>query len=274
MLGKVLGSAVGVAGNLLGGALSDSRSAKASRASWQQNYNAQKEFAQNSIQWRVQDAKKAGINPYAVVGGQSVGYTPQDISQTQDFATGIARAGNHIASAMGQLQLANAKEDLKGKQLDNLSKKLEVDDKKAVKSANALALSGIKEKFGGQIPSTITNPVVGNTGGKLFTNALGDQQLVPDVDMEIDSPDSWNQWLQTAHNKEFHSDLVKDSKGKRFLTWTPLSYQASVRTPERDKSTWWKIKSDMANSPAIGFPSVVLKHLIGHIERAIRTSRN
>lgn len=273
MLGKVLGGAVGVAGNLLGGALSDSRSAKVSRDSWQQNYNAQKEFAQNSVLWRVQDAKRAGVNPNAVIGGQSVGYTPQDVSQTQDFATSIARAGNHLADTMGQLQLASAKEDLKSKRLDNASKMLEVDNKKAVKAANSMALLGIKENFGGQVPATITNPIVGNAGGKLFTNASGDQQLVPDVDMEIDNPDSWNQWLQTAHNEDFHRDLVKNSNGKRMLTWTPLSYQASVRTPQREKSTWWRIKRDMANTPAVGFPSVVLKHLIGKIERAIKASR-
>lgn len=273
MWGAIIGAGLGAGSSLLGGSLSDRRSAKAANESWKRNYEAQKEFAQNSIQWRVQDAKKAGINPNAVIGGQTVGYTPQDVGQTQDFASSIARAGNHIANSLGQLQLANAKEDLKGKQLENESKQLEVDDKKAVKAANALSLKEIKSNFGGQIPKTITNPVVGNTGGKIFTNAVGDQQLVPNLEVQIDNPDSWGQWLQTAHNKNFHEQLVKDSNGKRVLTWTPLSYQASVDTPERKKSTWWSIKKEMANSPAAFFPSVVLRHLIGQIEKIAKSSR-
>lgn len=153
-LGSSLGSAVGVAGNLIGGAMSDSRTSKASYESWLQNYNAQKEFAQNSILWRVQDAKRAGVNPNAVVGGQSVGYTPQDISQTQDFATGIARAGNILAERMGQLQLANANEDLKSKKLDNQVKGVE------------LANKVIESKMG-QLPKTMTPIIEGSAGGEL-----------------------------------------------------------------------------------------------------------
>lgn len=36
----------------------------------------QREFAQNSIQWRVNDAKKAGIHPIAALGSQGISYNP------------------------------------------------------------------------------------------------------------------------------------------------------------------------------------------------------
>lgn len=36
----------------------------------------QREFAQNSIQWRVNDAKKAGIHPVAALGSQGISYNP------------------------------------------------------------------------------------------------------------------------------------------------------------------------------------------------------
>lgn len=42
----------------------------------------QREFAQNSIQWRVADAKKAGIHPLAALGAQGTSYTPMDMSQS------------------------------------------------------------------------------------------------------------------------------------------------------------------------------------------------
>lgn len=175
LLGKVAGGVVSGAMNLLGGAISDSRSAKASQASWKANYNAQKEFAQNSIQWRVQDAKKAGINPYAVVGGQSVGYTPQDISQTQDFATGISRAGNMLGDMLGQLQLATAKEDLKSKKIDNDIKSVDLLNKQI-------------ESQMGQVPKTITKVVKGSDGGLLQTFGDGTQIIKPEQNSGIDEP--------------------------------------------------------------------------------------
>ncbi|AXH77176.1 MAG: DNA pilot protein [Microviridae sp.] len=41
----------------------------------------QKEYAQNGIQWRVADAKKAGIHPLYALGANTPTYTPVDMSQ-------------------------------------------------------------------------------------------------------------------------------------------------------------------------------------------------
>ena len=72
----ILGAgAIGATGSLLGSAINSVLGSKSAKEDWQRNYDAQKEFAQNSIQWRVQDAQKAGIHPlYAM--GNSPGYTP------------------------------------------------------------------------------------------------------------------------------------------------------------------------------------------------------
>ena len=42
----------------------------------ERNYQAQKEFYQNSIQWRKQDALKAGINPIYALGASSASFSP------------------------------------------------------------------------------------------------------------------------------------------------------------------------------------------------------
>ncbi len=42
----------------------------------QRQEDLQREFAQNSIQWRVNDAKKAGIHPVAALGSQGISYNP------------------------------------------------------------------------------------------------------------------------------------------------------------------------------------------------------
>lgn len=196
--GSLVGSAIGVAGNLIGGSMSDKRSASASRESWLQNYNAQKEFAQNSILWRVQDAKRAGINPNAVVGGQTVGYTPQDISRTQDFATGVSRAGNMLANTLGQLQLATAKEDLKSKKLEN--------DKKSVELANAV----IKKNMG-QVPKTVTNVIEGNIGGELQTFGDGSQIIKTKNGAGIDEPLSFAADIAQRFDRASHEALAKHS---------------------------------------------------------------
>ena len=47
--------------------------------------NLQKEFAQNSIQWRTADAKKAGIHPVAALGSQGISYNPSYVGDGDNF---------------------------------------------------------------------------------------------------------------------------------------------------------------------------------------------
>ena len=133
MTGALLGSAAISAGsNLLGAALNNVLNKD---DSWQKNYDAQKEFAQNSIQWRVQDAQKAGIHPlYAM--GQSPGYTPSSTFETNTMGEAVAQAGNSFANAMGQLGLMNAQlqnsklqADVENAKIENKNKELELYNK-------------------------------------------------------------------------------------------------------------------------------------------------
>lgn len=255
LFGKIAGGVVGGAMNLLGGAISDSRSAKASQASWNANYNAQKEFAQNSIQWRVQDAKKAGINPYAVVGGQSVGYTPQDISRTQDFATGVSRAGNILSDTLGQIQLATAKEDLKSKQLDN--------SKKSVELANAV----IKKNMG-QVPKTMTDVVQGTSGSDLVTAGDGRQFLIPKNDASLDSLSGLKQGVLSMYDRESHSALAKENKHD--LALGMLGYETLPKNIKGVYSRAMREASDIAGNSgefmgALSIISSLLKQGLGFI---------
>lgn len=176
MIDAIIGGATSVAsgiGSLIGSRKADLRNENAANKSWQRNYEAQKEFAQNSIQWRMQDAKKAGINPYAVVGGQSPGYTPQDSSYNSSYGEGISKAMNGIENAMGQLQMANVRAELEGKQIDNAKKIIE------------LINQGSQARLG-QVETTISpthSDVVGDVrSGKHLTMPSGSQSYFPDVD--------------------------------------------------------------------------------------------
>ena len=86
----LLSAAIGAGASILGGALSSKSSAKASAM----NYQQQKEFAQNQIQWRTEDARKSGISPLYALGANTSAYTPSGTAT--DWTTPLANAGSSL----------------------------------------------------------------------------------------------------------------------------------------------------------------------------------
>ena len=250
----ILSSVIGGASSIAGGLISDHSNRKTAAASWSKNYAAQKEFAQNSIQWRVQDAKKAGINPYAVVGGQTVGYTPQDSSYSNSFGSAISQAGNRLADAMGQLNLANVKADVEGKKLDNKIKGVEL--------ANKL----IESKMG-QKPSVIT-PVIKEAGGaQLITTGRGGRLLASPDDASVDDISGLRKGLNAVFDKE-GLQALSDGPEKEHLLLGMTGYET---VPKSVPLTYWdRVRLETAKNQevygtlsALGMiPSTALRHLI------------
>lgn len=86
----MLAEIASVAGNVIGGLLGNKQADKQAKL--------QKQFAQQGIQWKVADAKKAGIHPLAALGAQTMSYAPQQVGG--GLATGLANAGQDIARAV------------------------------------------------------------------------------------------------------------------------------------------------------------------------------
>lgn len=89
-----------------------------------QNADLQKEFAQNSLQWKVQDAKKAGIAPEIALGAQGYSASPSYVGS--DSGGGVSSAFKHFGSAIDNY--INDEEDkrqleLEGLRLDNEAKR-------------------------------------------------------------------------------------------------------------------------------------------------------
>lgn len=212
MIGSLIGGAASAASGIAGliGARKDKKNAEASaERSWQRNYEAQKEFAQNSIQWRVQDAKQAGINPYAVVSGQSAGYTPQDTSYQTNYQHAASGLMNGFSDAMGQLNLAMAAEDLKGKQLDNNAKALEVMNKTIADNLGQISATLKRPSL------THTDPVKEVDGMKVLTDASGEQWFKSsDDDMDPWNIQSVRAMLTALYSPEQYLALQKANKGK------------------------------------------------------------
>lgn len=59
----------------------------------------QKEFAQNGLRWKIEDAERAGIHPLAALGATGASYSPVGLGGN-DTAAGFSAAGDSIARAV------------------------------------------------------------------------------------------------------------------------------------------------------------------------------
>nr|DAV66438.1 MAG TPA: minor capsid protein [Microviridae sp.] len=98
-LGSIVGSAIGAVGSLIGGSMS----ANNQQAMAGLNYKAQKEFAQNGIRWKVEDAKRAGIHPLYALGASTSAFSPVS-GYGGDF--GISDAAANLGQGFERAQMS------------------------------------------------------------------------------------------------------------------------------------------------------------------------
>lgn len=89
MLGAIIGAGASLASSLFGN--------KSANKQAKQNMRHQKEFAQKGIQWKVKDAKAAGIHPLFALGAQTHSFS--NVAGGNDY-TGLAQAGQDIGRAI------------------------------------------------------------------------------------------------------------------------------------------------------------------------------
>lgn len=96
------------------------------------NVDVQREFAQQGVRWRVEDAKKAGIHPLVALGAQTTSFSPVSVGTAPNtsMANAVSNMGQDISRAvqatrtsqertMADLQLQGARLDVEGKAIDN-----------------------------------------------------------------------------------------------------------------------------------------------------------
>lgn len=84
----------------------------------ERNYQAQKEFYQNSVLWRKQDAQRAGINPIYALGAQNANFTPSFESYNSTVGADIGNIANNTAMQFYQARQLKLQED---KQVEEVS---------------------------------------------------------------------------------------------------------------------------------------------------------
>jgi len=129
MLAPLLGAVGGIASTLLSNRqANENREAQSANQARQEAL--QREFAQNGIQWKVEDAKKAGIHPLYALGANTQSYSPSTVGSSSADFSGLSDAGQNIGRAIDAtrnpsdktnavLQTAMAQTQLDGAKLDN-----------------------------------------------------------------------------------------------------------------------------------------------------------
>lgn len=109
-----------------------------------QNRALQKEFAQNSIQWKVNDAKQAGLHPLAAIGAQGTSYTPVH-QEVQTPRTNFDIDFSQTASILANYENQKANTELQNAQTDYwraMAKQVK-DSNKGIAGQNSDQMSGL-----------------------------------------------------------------------------------------------------------------------------------
>lgn len=94
-----------LAGDYLGSEAAESankRSIASNEREAERDRQAQKEFAQMGIRWRVEDAKAAGIHPLAALGSGGASYSPTAVMTSPDMSKAdfFQRTGQNVSRAI------------------------------------------------------------------------------------------------------------------------------------------------------------------------------
>lgn len=112
----MIGSLISAGASLLGGLFSGQRQDETNQAMLrdkEQDRAMQREFAQNTIQWKSEDAKKAGINPYYALGASTASYSPTAVGLGSDggIGKGLSDSSQDIGRAVAATADNNGKDD-------------------------------------------------------------------------------------------------------------------------------------------------------------------
>lgn len=91
----MLGNLISAGANLLGGILGNN----AEEENAKRNIRMQKEFAQQGIRWKVEDAKAAGVHPLYALGANTHSFAPVSVGGSS-LAQGLSAAGQDIGRAV------------------------------------------------------------------------------------------------------------------------------------------------------------------------------
>lgn len=131
----MLGPLISAGASLLGGFLNrdaqkDANEANAAQAA--RNEALQREFAQNSVQWRVADAQKAGVHPLYALGSPGMSFSPVSVGASAEtgVGTGLQSMGQDISRAVSAYRSPGEKVSAVQQAQQTASNTLDLENKK------------------------------------------------------------------------------------------------------------------------------------------------
>jgi len=153
-----LGPAIGAAASLVGGFMGQ----KSQEKQQANNIALQKEFAQSGIQWKVADAKKAGIHPLVAMGAQTQSFSPVQIGSP--LAQGVVNAGQDISRA---ITAGNSPSGQSAQYVAAVSN-LDLQNRELQNQLLASQIARIRQQMQPPIPSDGTPTVIDGQGNSIL----------------------------------------------------------------------------------------------------------
>lgn len=192
--GQIAAAAIPAIASFLSSESSDDATAAANqqqidwnREQLKQNLQFQREFAQQGVQWRVEDANRSGIHPLAALGAQTASFTPQAVGISPLPLTGRANflqnLGQDIGRAIRSTQTAEERRLdeqralARQEELDRINKERHRADLVHMNLENELLASQIKRL---QVQNNPSIPGKAGPGIRLGVQPAG-KPVAPDV---------------------------------------------------------------------------------------------
>lgn len=155
----MIGDLIAAGAKVIGGFM-DQKNADKNRDLQQQQMAQQREFAQSGIQWKVEDAKAAGIHPLYALGAQTHSYSPISVGSTSaGWGSTLSGMGQDIGRAVTATADPKTRTDMFTKTVQEMQLK-NMDLDLQIKQADlASRVMRIKQQVGPPIPNDAPFPV-------------------------------------------------------------------------------------------------------------------
>lgn len=154
----MIGSIISAGADLVGGLLNQNAAEEASKKDWKRT----KETLQNQIQWRTQDAVKAGLHPLVGAGiSPSAGPPPSTVG---DMGSAVSNMGNNLGRAVDAYMDPAAKVAAKAALLDLEQRQANIDLTRSqiAGAQKALLTTGSTPGIASPIPQKVSLPLPGS----------------------------------------------------------------------------------------------------------------
>lgn len=111
----MLGELISAGASLLGGLFGNQQKQQGQ----EREIELQREFAQNGVRWKVEDAQRAGIHPLAALGATGAQYSPVGLGDNDTAAIG-ASIGQDLSGAINSTRTAPERAGVIGQKMEAL----------------------------------------------------------------------------------------------------------------------------------------------------------